>query len=327
MSPRRRDQAGFTLIETLLAMVLMLVVFSATLAVFSVMERGAVTNQRLNENQQQARVATDTLAKRLRNLASPSDSSNPLDQQPLERAQPTDLIFRTVSSDGAPTTSNPQNLERYRYCLGPDKLLYEQRQTWTGTLPATPAATDCPGGGWTRTRKVVANVVNGTRPVFHYQGSVVPGTYSELTSVAPADFPTAVALRTTLDIDPDTARRPGASTLTTRVFLRNQNRLPIARLTASASGRLITLNASASEDPEGNTLTYQWLDNNVELNDPVTGTPLGFRPNATYKFNTTAGTHRFSVRVKDVGNLTALASPARIVTCTGTSTIVCIVSP
>ena len=322
MTRSLRSQSGFTFVEVLLAMTLMLIVFAATLAVFTVMERGASTNQRLNESQQQARVATDTLAKRLRNLASPSDSNVTLDQQPLERADAQDLVFRTVRSDGAPTAGNPQNLERYRYCLGTDKVLYEQRQTWTGTIPATPAATDCPGGGWTSTRTVVENVVNGTRPVFHYQGSPTPGTYSELTSVAPADFPTAIALRSTLFVDPDVARRPGEATLTTRVFLRNQNRPPTASITVVASGKKITMNASMSDDPEGNALTYEWLDDNTPIIDPTTGTGYGYLPNSTFSFNATAGTHNLRVRVKDVGGLTAL-SPTRPVTCTGTTTVTC----
>ena len=65
----RSGQAGFTFIEVLLAMTLMLIIFAATLAVFTTMERGSSRNQKLNENQQQARVATDTLAKRLRNAS------------------------------------------------------------------------------------------------------------------------------------------------------------------------------------------------------------------------------------------------------------------
>jgi prepilin-type N-terminal cleavage/methylation domain-containing protein len=320
-----RSQSGFTFVEVLLAMSLMLIVFAATLAVFTVMERGASTNQKLNENQQQARVATDVLAKRLRNLASPSDSNVALDQQPLERANAQDLVFRTVRSDGTPTVGNPQNLERYRYCLGTDKRLYEQRQTWTGTIPATPAATACPGGGWTSTRTVVENVTNGTRPVFAYQGSPTPGTYSELTSVAPADFPTAIALRSTLFVDPDEARRPGEATLTTRVFLRNQNRPPTASFTAVASGRKITMNASMSDDPEGNSLTYEWLRNGTGMIDPVTSAPYGYLANSTFSFNATAGVHVLSVRVKDVGGLTAL-STTRTATCTGTTTVTCTVS-
>jgi len=236
-------------------------------------------------------------------------------------------VFRTVRADGAPTVGNPQNLERYRYCLGTDKVLYEQRQTWTGTIPATPTATACPGGGWTSTRTVVDNVVNGTRPVFHYQGSPTPGTYSELTSVAPADFPTAIALRSTLFVDPDVARRPGEATLTTRVFLRNQNRPPTASFTAVASGKKVTMNASMSDDPEGNALTYEWLLNGTGMIDPSTGSAYGFLPNATFSFNATAGTHVLGVRVRDVGGLTATASPTRTVTCIGTTTVTCTVSP
>ena len=329
MTRTRNGQAGFTFIEVLLAMTLMSIVFAATLAVFTTMEHGSARSQRLNENQQQARVATDTLAKRLRNLASPSDSTNPLDQQPLERAEAFDLVFRTVRSDGtAPTAGNPQNLERYRYCLSSDNVLYEQRQTWTGATPATPAATACPGGGWTSEREIVRNVVNGTRPVFHYQGSPTPGTYNELTSVAPADFPTAIALRSTLYVDPDPAHRPGEATLSTRVFLRNQNRPPTADLSVVASGKKITLNASMSDDPEGNTLVYEWLNNDTGLIDPNTSSAYGYLANSTFSFNApSAGVYSLTVRVKDVGGLTALSTPAKTVTCTGASTVTCTVSP
>ena len=328
MTRSSRGQSGFTFIEVTLAMGLMMVIFAATLAVFATMERGASTNQRLNENQQQARVATDTLAKRLRNLASPSDSAVALDQQPLERAQPQDLVFRTVRADGTPTAANPQNLERYRYCLGSDKVLYEQRQTWTGAMPATPSSTACPGAGWTSQRPVVRHVQNGVRPVFHYQGSPVPGTYSELTSVAPADFPTAIALRSTIFVDPDPTKRPGEATLSTRVFLRNQNRPPTATMTVVASGKKITMNASMSDDPEGNVLQYEWLNNGVGLIDPNTNAAYGYLANSTFAFNApSAGTYSLKVRVKDVGGLTALSSPARVVTCTGTTTITCTVSP
>ena len=72
MSAGSRSERGFTLIELLIAMTLMLVVTSATLAVFATMERRTRDNQRINDQERQARVATDLLAKRLRNLASPN---------------------------------------------------------------------------------------------------------------------------------------------------------------------------------------------------------------------------------------------------------------
>jgi len=323
LTAHTRDDAGFTLIEVLLAMTLMLIVFSATLGVFAVMERGAAGNQRLNESQQQARTATDALAKRLRNLASPSDTLVAADQQPLERAQAQDLVFRTVRSDGAPTASNPQNLERYRYCVGTDKVLWEQRMRWeTTAMPAVPADTACPSAAWPAdgNRAVAQNVVNGTRAVFAYQGSPVPGTYSELSAVDPENFPTAIALRSTLFLDPDVNRSPGEVTLTTRVFLRNQNRPPVAAFTVAASGKRITLNASGSDDPEGGALEYQWLDGGVPLTDPETGATLDFSQNAIHLFDAAAGSsssHSFTLAVRDAGGLTATA-PAQLVTCQGT---------
>lgn len=316
---RRRagSAAGFTLIEVMLAMTLMLIVMSATLAVFAVLERGASRNQKLNESQQRARTATDRVARDLRNLASPSDTG--LDQQPLELAQPFDLVYRTVSTTGGPTAGNPQNLERVRYCLSTDKVLYRQRQTWTTAMPARPADTACPGAGWTQTTVAASDIVNGAaRPVFHYQGSPTPGTYSELTSVATADFPTAIALRSTLYLDPDPANAPGETSLTTRVFLRNQNRPPIPAFTATAAARKITLNATESDDPEGNRLLFQWFDNGVAMTDPLTGVTLEPSANAFYTFTASAGTHSITLKVIDAGRLSATSEP-KVKVCTTTA--------
>jgi hypothetical protein len=265
----------------------------------------------------QARVATDQLVKRLRNLASPSNGTSAADQQPLERAEAQDLVFRTVKGDGVPTTDNPQNLERYRYCLGSDKVLYEQRQTWVGTLPALPADAACPGGGWSETREVARNVVNDDRPLFHYQGSPVPGTYSELTSVSPQDFPTAIALRSTLYVDPDPDHKPAATTLTTRVFLRNQNRPPLPAFTITASANRLTLNGSASQDPEGKSLFYQWFDNGVAIKDSK-GVTVPLSANAVTTYKAASGSHTITLEVTDAGNLSARSDP-RTATCTATS--------
>ena len=124
--------------------------------------------------------------------------------------------------------------------------------------------------------------------MFHYQGSPVPGTYSELTSVAPEDFPTAIALRSTVYVDPDPTAGRARRRLTTRVFLRNQNRPPVAYFTVVASGKKITINASMSEDPEGNALRYEWLDNGNPIIDPNTGAAYGYLSNSTFSFNVSA---------------------------------------
>ncbi len=317
MSRRGSAQAGFTLIEVLLAMVLMLIVLGATLAVFNAMERGNRDNQNLNESQQQIRSAVDALAKRLRNLASPAAGGAAVSAQPIERAQPQDLIFRSVNSAGPATTSNPQNLERYRYCLSPTGRLNVQRQTWSGTAPVTPPATACPGAGWTETRVAAQSVVNSTRPVFHYQVSPDPGTHSEQTSVLVGSFATIVALRSTLWVDPDLAHRPSETSLSTRVFLRNQNRPPLAALDVKAAGNTLTLNASASDDPEGNPLLYQFFDNGTALKDAAAVViPPSNRAVAIYK--PAAGPHSLTVTVTDVGGLGA-TSAAHTATCNATA--------
>ena len=307
---RSSREAGFTLVEVLLAMVLMLVLLAATLAVFATMERGSRDNQRQNDVQRDTRVATDSLARRLRNLASPSDAAGATAQQPIERAEAQDLVFRTVNGDTtAATAANPQNLERYRYCLSSTKQLHVQRQTWTGADPGIPGAASCPGGGWPESRVVATGVVNAARPVFSYLLSPV-GSYSEQSSVAPASFSTVVGIRSELFVDADTARKPRESTLTTRVFLRNQNRQPVAGFTAVVvSGRKIQLNGTDSDDPEGVQLAYAWYLDGVKLAST----------SATPTFNATVGTHSVYLKVTDVGNLSA-QTPARTITCLSIST-------
>jgi prepilin-type N-terminal cleavage/methylation domain-containing protein len=322
MTSLRNDERGFTFIEVMLAMVLMLVVSGATMAVFAAMERNNAYNQRFNESQTRVRVATDTLAKRLRNLASPADATSPAaDQQPIERANAQDLIFRAVNSSGAATTDNPQNLERYRYCLNTTtKRLYVQRQTWTGVTPATPPATACPGDGWTTTAVLAEDVVNGTgRAVFQYQVSPTPGSYSETTSVSTANHPNTVSIRTFLYVDPDTAHRPKETSLTSRVFLRNQNRPPTALLAVDALANKVTLNASASDDPEGNPLKYTFYDNGAAVTDPATNLPMTTTTNALWILKPASGSHSFTVRVEDVGNLKVTSSPAIDLTCNTTT--------
>jgi prepilin-type N-terminal cleavage/methylation domain-containing protein len=317
VSPRGSTQAGFSLIEVLLAMVLMLIVLGATLAVFNAMERGNRDNQNLNESQQQIRSATDALAKRLRNLASPAAGGAAVSDQPIERAEPQDLIFRSVNSAGPATTLNPQNLQRYRYCLSPARRLTVQRQTWSGAAPATPTDTACPGAGWTETLVAAQSVVNATRPVFHYQITPAPGTHSEQTSVLAGSFATIVALRSTLWVDPDLLHRPSETSLSTRVFLRNQNRPPLAVLEVTATGTKLTLNASASDDPEGNPLLYQFFDNGTALKDAAgVVIPPSNRAVAIYKPAT--GGHSLTVKVTDVGGLGA-TSAARTATCNATA--------
>ena len=140
----------------------------------------------------------------------------------------------------------------------------------------------CPQNGalWTDTVQA-SEIVNATRPVFTYDGATV----QQITSVS-----------TFLAVDRDTAKAPAEATLTSGVFLRNQNRRPIASFSYVAlAGRNVQLNAQASRDPEGGILTYEWKDG---------ATVLSY-PNAIANYvPSTSGPHEITLTVKDVDGLT-----------------------
>lgn len=326
MNAATRSEDGFTLVELLIAMTLSLIILTATLMVFARMERGTRDNQQLNDAQAQVRVATDSLARRLRNLASPDYrlGATADTQQPLERAVTQDLVFRTVSTTGAPTATNLQNVERNRYCLRPgDGALLMQRQTGDQVVTSTPPSdTACPGTGWdvlagsTQNYRVVAqNITNGSRPVFLYEVSPAPGSYAETATVDDPELYSAIGLRMRLFVDPDTLNGPRETMVTTRVFLRNQNRKPVPGFDVTASGMTLLLNASASEDPENRPLRFEWLDNGLPLKDAA-GAELGKLQTAVTAFEATPGaTYQLTLRVTDVGGLHAVTTSPVNVTC------------
>ena len=276
-------------------MTLSLLLLGATLAVFATAERGHRDNQRQNEAQDQVRFATDTLARRLRNLASPTDAGA-TPEQPLERATAQDLIFRTVNSAGS-ATARDQPAEPPALPLLPasdENRLYVQRQTWsTRPTPACLRVRVVPPPGWSETTVAASSVTNGGRAVFSYELNPI-GSVSEQTSVAPADFASVVAIGTRLFVDPLPTRPPSESTLTTRVFLRNQNRAPSASFTATpTTGTTVQLNGMDSDDPEGGRLSFAWYVDGVKLANT----------SATPTVTLTAGTHSIYLEVTDVGNL------------------------
>ena len=91
-----------------------------------------------------------------------------------------------------------------------------------------------------------------------------------------------------------------ATDLKSGVFLRNQNRAPVASCTAqyAGTGKQVALNGSASEDPEGfNMKTYKWYADG-KLTDPPDATGVVAVWTAA-----TSGTHQFRLHVEDQGGL------------------------
>jgi prepilin-type N-terminal cleavage/methylation domain-containing protein len=310
---RLRSERGMTLIELLIAMTLSLLLLGSTLGVFTTMERNSSRSQDQLDAQREARTASEILALRLRNLAAPTASSLiTIDPGKLiERATAQDLVFRSIKPTGTPSAQNPTNVQRDRFCVTAGRL-YRQTQSWTTTDPGLPTGACGVASGWTNTRVLAQHISNGARPAFGYLSSV-NGTVSEASSVDTTDISAVQSIqsiRSDLFVDAKANVAPRETELTSRIFLRNQNRKPLADFTVTCTGvgRGVVLNGSTSSDPEDGPLTFEWRDAGVKIGAGVTWTATSL----------SAGTHTFTVNVTDNSNQSTLSS-SKTATLTSTS--------
>lgn len=264
------EQAGFTMIEMIVAMAIGIFVLGVTVTAFtSLLGQNRIVEQH-NEAQDIARTTLDRMARQLRNLASPTQLTNVAANKPLaiERATPWDLIVRVVDDATMPNGSlNSANVMRVRYCLdGTNKdsaVLYLQTQKWTtAAAPAMPNAAACPGPGWGSQvvqAQSIANVKNAgaPRPLFTYNH---------------AQTDKITAIHADLYVDPTPNQRPTEARVQSGVILRNQNQYPeaafeIVQIGTSGSNKILRFDASSSVDAEGQALKYCWFV------DPPTPTP------------------------------------------------------
>jgi len=257
----RCERGQMSIIELLVAMSIFIGVLGATLFTFQTFDTLQRRDVSRAASQSSARTSIDRLARDLRNLASPTIEK----PQAVDKATAYDLIFQTVDPIGPNTGANAANIKRVRWCLdGTDpanEKLYIQEQTWTTlTTPAVPASASCPSSGWTKTSVLVSNVTNNfggqTRPLFAYDSTTLAAVHE---------------IHVDLYSDLDPAKAPNETHITTGVFLRNQNAAPVAAFTYALQGTsAIVLNGSQSFDPEGDALTYSWLDNGKKVGTGVT---------------------------------------------------------
>lgn len=295
---RLRDESGFTLVEVLTVSLLSIVILGATLTSFTGFERNARANQLQNEAQDQVRTLMDRQANELRNLASPQDSTTADQRKVLDKIGSYDIVFKTVDLVKPNGTQNERNIRRVRYCLqggtaSTPGTLYVQSQTWTAPSapPVPPAATGetaaCPDPSteWDSTKVAaqdIANRVGGVeRPIWSYNAT------------DPFDI---TAIREELFVDTTPGKAPVESKLYSGVFLRNQNREPVAVMSVRIdANRRLVLNGSGSSDPEGKPLVYNWTLDNANPREGVT---------VAYD-NVAVGNHTVRLKVYDG----ALSSP------------------
>ena len=298
----RQDQAGFTLIELLISMSLITVVVMATISAFVSFNRNERVNRLQNESQDEARLTMERLSSQLRNLASPNDFT----PESVEKAEPYDLVFLTVDAVKPVGSANARNIKRVRYCMGTvtngKASLIRQEQTWQVVNPPPAFSTSgCPNASWGINTVVAEDVVNTAQatpvPVFTF----TPG---------PSPVSNITAIRANLVVDTNPGAAPVATDLKSGVFLRNQNRAPVASCTAqyAGTGKQVALNGSASEDPEGfNMKTYKWYADG-KLTDPPDTTGVVAVWTAA-----TSGTHQFRLHIEDQGGLPADATCSAVI--------------
>lgn len=322
---RLASDRGFTLIELLVAMTLSLLILGATLTAFEAVQDNHQRTVEHNDAQDQVRRATDRLARDLRNLADAEDLGGGVTSDAVEKNGRWDLIFKSVDDgiSGAPPVGNPRGLKRVRLCLdartrSDGRLILQQQSAaaYTSTPPATSLAAGAPctmaDAGWTTRTVVASSVVNRLDPddereLFTYAADGRQLAYDG-GAVVLQDIS---RLATTVVVDPTPTRSPRASTLTTSVFLRNQNRNPVASFSCTwvnRSGRVVLLNGTASQDPEGETLQR------FEFWDLTTNTRIA--TSAEFQWTMPdSGNHTVQLRVWDLAGRTG-ASPTQTITAT-----------
>ena len=290
-----RRQDGFTLVELLIAMTIMLIVLFATFGSLEKFTVSANRNQDQNDQLGQARNALDLLARQMRNHA----AAAPDQQLGIDKATAYDLVFQTVDTPKPGGSSNSHNVRRVRYCLdssvADNEKLYFQAQTWTtAATPAVPSTAVCPDPAWPGTPKIMAdhivNRVNGQTRAVWTPNSAITSHIS--------------AIQSQLYVDLDPARLPPEQVLDTSISLRNENQAPVATFTYSVNANgSVVLNATGSYDPEGDRITYEWRDGSTTIGQELAWT----------WDDASSGSHSISLIVIDVAGLSETTTQTVVV--------------
>jgi type II secretory pathway pseudopilin PulG len=298
---RARGQEGFTLVELLVTMMLLIIVLGATLTAFEVFGRQAAANTQRGVAQDAARNALGGLARSIRNQVTGSTAAG------LEVATSTDLVFQTIDSANPPSGTNASDRMRVRYCLDAsntsNQRLYLQTQRWTtATAPTSPtgacgSTTGSPA--WDTSSLVADHIVNpvqGSTPIVFTYG---PSGWSTLGDIA--------TVGVNLQVDMDPTRSPGSDAISTTIGLRNIDRPPAVTLDCLALGAgAVSCDSFGTTDPDGQTMAYAWT---YGLTCSSRSTIAGQTSPQLYKSGLTAGTqYCFGLTATDPGGVSSTAT-------------------
>ncbi|HXE44018.1 MAG TPA: prepilin-type N-terminal cleavage/methylation domain-containing protein [Conexibacter sp.] len=308
MSALRRDD-GFTLVELLVAMVLALVVFGASLTLLdSYLRQSGAAAKRLDA-QDQARLAVDRIVHDLRNVSSPLTTP-----KLLERATPYDVVFQTI---GTPSGTNVSGIERVRYCVPQDsttgtasqEVLVAQTQTWTTSTPsadpwisdpsqtiACPDLTFTPASGQAVYAVIAQSIMNryqqtSSYPAFSFNDGL------DSNSVAATDLPQISTIQINLRVNPTPSLSGATTQVQSAAYLRNKQHSPVAQFTYTATGGGgVILNAGQSYSPDNEQLSYAWACTSSPC---PSASALSIASNGLVSWRPGAGTYTVALTVTD----------------------------
>lgn len=172
MSARARrtaaGEAGFTIVELLVAMTLSLIVATAALSSFDAFNAGVARNSRLTDAEDTARRQVGVMVRALRNGGTPP-AADGTQAAAIQRAGGNDIVFLSTSWPGE-SRVGVTGAHVQRYCLNTATKTLWFDGLKAGTAGPSNPGTACPSTaqGWVH-RGAVPKVVNtAARPIFSY---------------------------------------------------------------------------------------------------------------------------------------------------------------